>query len=122
VKHTLLVVEDAALNRELLVQLLENDYRLVLAGDGIEALDAVRREPPDLILMDLSLPRLDGWETTRRLKADAATAAIPVLVLSAHAMRGDEQRARDAGCDDFITKPIDEELLWATIRRHLGGG
>lgn len=121
-KHTLLVVEDAALNRELLVQLLENDYRLVLAGDGIEALDAVRREPPDLILMDLSLPRLDGWETTRRLKADAATAAIPVLVLSAHAMRGDEQRARDAGCDDFITKPIDEELLWATIRRHLGGG
>lgn len=119
-KKTLLIVEDAALNRELLVQLLEDDYRLVLAGDGVEALDAVRREAPDLILMDLSLPRLDGWETTRRLKADAATASIPIVVLSAHAMRGDQQRARDAGCDDFIAKPIDEQLLWATIRRCLG--
>lgn len=121
-KKTLLVVEDAALNRELLVQLLEDEYRLVLAGDGVEALEAVRREAPDLILMDLSLPLLDGWETTRRLKADAATVSIPIVVLSAHAMRSDEQRARDAGCDDFIAKPIDEQLLWATIRRHLGAG
>lgn len=121
-KKTLLVVEDAALNRELLVQLLEDDYHLLIAGDGLEAIDAARREAPDLILMDLSLPRLDGWEATRRLKADAATAAIPIVVLSAHAMRGDEERARDAGCDDFVAKPIDEDVLWATLRRHLGGG
>ncbi len=75
---------------------------------------------PDLILMDLSLPRMDGWEATRRLKADAATARIPLIVLSAHAMNGDEDRARAAGCDDFLTKPIDETVLFQTIARHLG--
>ncbi len=119
-KKTILIVEDVALNRDLLVQLLEDDYRLVLAGDGVSALESVAQARPDLVLMDLSLPRMDGWEATRRLKADPASAGIPVIVLSAHAMRGDEERARASGCDDFLTKPIDETLLFETMARHLG--
>lgn len=117
---TILIVEDVELNRELLVQLLENDYRLVLAGDGMAALECAGEARPDLILMDLSLPRMDGWEATRRLKADPRLASIPVIVLSAHAMRGDEERARASGCDDFLTKPIDEKLLFDKLARHLG--
>ncbi len=118
---TILIVEDVPLNRELLVQLLEDRYRLVLAEDGKAALECAAEEKPDLVLMDLSLPRMDGWEATRRLKADAAFSRIPVIVLSAHAMRGDEERARAIGCDDFLTKPIDEKLLFEKIARHLGG-
>jgi CheY-like chemotaxis protein len=117
---TVLIVEDVALNRDLLVQLLEDRYRLVLAADGVAALERSAEEPPDLILMDLSLPRMDGWEATRRLKADPALARIPVIVLSAHAMRGDEERARASGCDDFLIKPIDEALLYRMLERHLG--
>ena len=117
---TILIVEDVALNRDLLVQLLEDDYRLVLAADGQAALEKAMEAKPDLILMDLSLPRMDGWEATRRLKADAALAGIPIIVLSAHAMRGDEERARASGCDDFLTKPIDEALLYQKLVRHLG--
>lgn len=118
---TILIVEDVPLNRELLVQLLEDRYRLLLAEDGRTALARAAAEKPDLVLMDLSLPRMDGWEATRRLKADAELARIPVIVLSAHAMRGDEERARASGCDDFLTKPIDENLLFEKIARHLGG-
>lgn len=118
---TILIVEDVELNRELLVQLLENDYRLVLAADGATALERASETKPDLILMDLSLPHIDGWEATRRLKADEALSRIPVIVLSAHAMHGDEERARASGCDDFLTKPIDETLLFDRIARHLGG-
>lgn len=117
---TILIVEDVALNRDLLVQLLEERYRLLLAEDGVDALGRAASVEPDLILMDLSLPRMDGWEATRRLKADPALARIPVVVLSAHAMRGDEERARATGCDDFITKPIDEDILFGTLERHLG--
>lgn len=117
---TILVVEDAAMNRDLLVQLLEDRYRLVLAEDGIEALERAVETRPDLVLMDLSLPRMDGWEATRRLKADERLARIPVVVLSAHAMRGDEERARAAGCDDFLTKPIDETLLFDKLAQFLG--
>lgn len=117
---TILVVEDVALNRELLVQLLEDRYRLVLAEDGSAALACAAREKPDLILMDLSLPRVDGWEATRRLKADPGLSKIPVIVLSAHAMRGDEERARESGCDDFMSKPLDENLLFQKLERHLG--
>ena len=118
---TVLIVEDVELNRDLLVQLLQDDYRLVLAHDGQAALEKARDERPDLILMDLSLPRLDGWEATRRLKSDRSLAGIPVIALSAHAMRGDEEQARAAGCDDFLTKPIDETLLFQKLERHLGG-
>ena len=117
---TILVVEDVELNRELLVQLLQDDYRLVLAGDGMAALECAAATAPDLVLMDLALPRMDGWETTRRIKADPRLAHIPVIALSAHAMRGDEERARECGCDDFLTKPIDEGVLFEKIARHLG--
>jgi CheY-like chemotaxis protein len=116
---TILIVEDVALNRDLLLQLLQDDYALLIAEDGIAALAVAARSRPDLVLMDLSLPKLDGYEATRRLKADAATSRIPVVVLSAHAMKGDESRARAAGCDDFLTKPIDEDLLFAAITRQL---
>jgi CheY-like chemotaxis protein len=116
---TILIVEDIEMNRELLAQLLEDEHRLVFAGDGLAALERAAETRPDLILMDLSLPRLDGWEATRRLKSDPALAHIPVIVLSAHAMRGDEERARAIGCDDFLTKPIDEELLFSKIATHL---
>jgi CheY-like chemotaxis protein len=117
---TILIVEDIELNRELLAQLLEDGHRLVFAEDGVTALERAAETRPDLILMDLSLPRMDGWEATRRLKADPTLAHIPVIVLTAHAMRGDEERARECGCDDFLTKPIDETLLFQKVARHLG--
>lgn len=117
---TILIVEDVALNRDLLVQLLEDDYRLLIAEDGVEALHRAVEAKPDLVLMDLSLPRMDGWEATRRLKDDPLLARIPVIAVSAHAMRGDEERALACGCDDFLTKPIDEALLFETLARHLG--
>ena len=116
----ILIVEDVEVNRDLLVQLLEEEYTLFLAVDGAEGLAAAARNRPDLILMDLSLPVVDGWEAIRRLKSDAALAPIPVIALTAHAMSGDEEKARAAGCDDFLTKPIDENLLFATLRRWLG--
>ena len=117
---TILIVEDIELNRDLLAQLLEDDHRLVFAEDGAAAIERAADVRPDLILMDLSLPRMDGWEAIRRLKADGALAHIPVIVLTAHAMRGDEERARACGCEDFLTKPIDENLLFEKIARHLG--
>jgi two-component system, cell cycle response regulator DivK len=116
----ILIVEDVELNRDLLMQLLEDDYELATAGDGAAGVDKAASERPDLILMDLSLPVIDGWEATRRIKADAATAAIPVIALTAHAMSGDAEKARAAGCDDFMTKPIDEDLLFAKLRQWLG--
>lgn len=117
---TILIVEDIEPNRELLAQLLEDHHRLVFAEDGVAALARATETKPDLILMDLSLPRMDGWKATRQLKADPATARIPVIVLSAHAMKGDEDRARASGCDAFLTKPIDETLLFRTLARYLG--
>jgi CheY-like chemotaxis protein len=117
---TVLIVEDIEANRELLAQLLEDDHRLLFAEDGVAALERAAEARPDLILMDLSLPRMDGWEATRRLKADPALAHIPVIVITAHAMSGDEERARASGCDDFLTKPIDETVLFEKLARHLG--
>lgn len=118
---TILVVEDIELNRDLLAQLLGDRHDLVFAGDGEAALRAAAAHRPDLVLMDLSLPVLDGWQATRRLKADPALAAIPVIALTAHAMSGDAERARECGCDDVLTKPIDEDALDAAIARHLRG-
>jgi two-component system, cell cycle response regulator DivK len=115
----ILIVEDVDLNRDLLVQLLEGEYELLTAVDGAAGVELARRERPDLILMDLSLPVLDGWEATRRLKADAATRAIPVIALTAHAMHGEEERARACGCDDYLTKPIDEDRLFERLARYL---
>lgn len=116
----ILVVEDVEVNRDLLAQLLEGAYEVVMAEDGPAALAAAARERPDLILMDLSLPGIDGWEVARRLKADPSLRAIPVIALTAHAMLGDPERARAAGCDDYLSKPIDESLLFAKLKKHLG--
>jgi CheY-like chemotaxis protein len=117
---TILIVEDIEMNRDLLAQLLEHRYRLVFAGDGIGALERAATEKPDLVLMDLSLPRMDGWEATRRLKTDPALAHIPVIALTAHAMADDEARARAAGCDDFLTKPVEEDALFGKLATYLG--
>jgi len=89
------------------------------AVDGQEGLGLARAQKPDLILMDMSLPVLDGWEATRQLKADAATKAIPIIALTAHAMASDEQKAREAGCDDFDTKPVEFPRLLAKIQACL---
>ncbi|AIQ87981.1 MAG: response regulator [Cupriavidus sp.] len=115
----ILIVEDVELNRDLLTQLLEDTYELVIAVDGAAGVEMAIAHRPDLILMDLSLPLVDGWEATRRIKANASTAAIPVVAITANAMTGDEDRARAAGCDDFMTKPVDEDLLFVKLRHWL---
>ena len=107
-----LLVEDNELNRDMLSRrLLKKGHTVVMAVDGEEAVRAAAAELPDLILMDMSLPTIDGWEATRRLKADPALSAIPVIALTAHAMAGDRERALAAGCDEFDTKPIEFERL-----------
>ncbi|PVZ07384.1 response regulator receiver domain-containing protein [Methylobacterium radiotolerans] len=116
----ILIVEDVALNRDLLTQLLEDEYEILIAVDGAAGVDMAIAHRPDLILMDLSLPLVDGWEATRRIKANATTSAIPVMAITANAMSGDEDRARAAGCDDFMTKPVDEDLLFAKLQHWLG--
>lgn len=118
----ILIVEDLEFNRDLLVQLLEDNYEVLTAADGAEGITIAEREHPDLIIMDLSLPGIDGWEATRRIKADATLAHIPIIALSSHAMRGDEEKARQAGCDDYLSKPLDEDLLFAKLRHLLGEG
>ena len=117
-----LIVEDVELNRDLLVQLLEEDYELLTATNGAAGVELAERERPDLILMDLSLPVVDGWEATRRIKANPALRHIPIIALTAHAMMGDEDKARAAGCDDYLSKPIDEDLLFEKLVRFLGEG
>jgi CheY-like chemotaxis protein len=118
----ILIVEDMEYNRDLLVQLLEEEYEVVTAADGAAGIEAAARDRPDVILMDLSLPGIDGWEATRRLKARTETEAIPVIALTAHAMQGDEERARSCGCDDYLPKPLDEEQLFAKLTRLLAPG
>jgi CheY-like chemotaxis protein len=116
----ILIVEDVEFNRDLLVQLLEDDYKLLTATDGKAGIALAERERPDLILMDLSLPVLDGWEATRQIKANPTLQHIPVIALSSHAMRGDEERARQCGCDDYISKPLDEDVLFEKLAQLLG--
>ena len=113
----ILVVEDGEFNRDLLVQLLADEYTVVLAADGLEGLGKAELEKPDLILMDLGLPGVDGWEATRRIKASPALRRIPVVAITSHAMVGDETKARAAGCDEYVAKPIDEDVLLKTIRK-----
>jgi CheY-like chemotaxis protein len=98
---------------------LEDGFEVLVAGDGAEGLVIAAEERPDLILMDLNLPVVDGWEATRRLRADAGTRSIPIIALTAHAMAGDRERALAAGCDEFDTKPIDLERLLEKIRAVL---
>lgn len=114
-----LIIEDVDFNRELVVQLLEDKYQVIEAVDGQEGLELADQERPDIILMDLSLPVIDGWEATRRLKADETLRSIPVIALTAHAMVGDEEKARAAGCDDYLLKPLDEDELLALVAKYL---
>ena len=116
----ILLVEDNEMNRDMLSRrLARRGYDVEIAVDGAEGVRRARDGQPDLVLMDMSLPVLDGWEATRRLKADPATAAIPVIALTAHAMSGDEDKARAAGCDDFDTKPVELKRLLGKIRSWL---
>ena len=117
-----MVVEDNELSRDALSRRLERrGYRVVLAVDGQEAIDLGRAEKPDLILMDLGLPRVDGWEATRQLKADKTTRHIPIIVLSAHAMTNDRDKALQAGGDEFDTKPVRFQPLMEKIEALLAG-
>jgi len=116
----ILIVEDVKLNVELLTQLLEDEYELITASDGEEGVTMAAQEQPDLILMDMSLPVMNGWEATRCLKTNQALKHIPVIALTAHAMSGDEAKARAAGCDDYLTKPLNEDLLFEKVKRLLG--
>ena len=113
---TLLLVEDNELNRDMLSRRLrKRGYEVDIAVDGQEGLDRVQSARPDLILMDMSLPVVDGWEATRRLKADPATSDIPVIALTAHAMASDREKALEAGCDAYETKPVELPKLLKTI-------
>ncbi len=117
----ILIVEDNEMNRDMLSRrLARRGYEVAIAVDGEQGLAMAQAETPALILMDMSLPGLDGWEATRRLKAMPATQRIPVIALTAHAMAGDREKAVAAGCDDFDTKPIDLDRLLAKIEALLG--
>ena len=117
----ILLVEDNEMNRDMLSRRLERKgYTVTCAVDGREGVAKAQSQKPDLILMDMSLPVLDGWVATQQLKGDAATRAIPVIALTAHAMAEDEKKAREAGCDDYDTKPIELDRLLSKIQRLLG--
>ena len=117
----ILVVEDVELNLDLLVQLLEDDYEVLTAMDGAAGIKLTERERPDLILMDLSLPIIDGWEAARRIKTTDHLKHIPIIALTAHAMVGDVEDALTAGCDDYMAKPLDEDLLFEKLDHFLAG-
>ena len=117
----ILIVEDNEMNRDMLSRrLARRGYEIVLAVDGGEGIAAATTESPDLILMDMSLPVIDGWEAARRLKAEPLTRAIPVIGLTAHAMAGDRDKVLEAGCDDYDTKPVELPRLLQKIETLLG--
>jgi len=119
----ILLVEDNEMNRDMLSRrLIRKGYDVVMAEDGRQGVELAGTALPDLILMDMSLPVIDGWEATRRIKASEATKAIPVIALTAHAMVGSQEHALDAGCDDFDTKPIDLPRLLGKIEALLQRG
>ena len=116
-----LLVEDNEMNRDMLSRrLIRRGFQVVFAVDGQQGVDLARSERPDIILMDMSLPAIDGWEATRRVKADNATRSVPVIGLTAHAMAGDREKAIEAGCDDYETKPVELDRLINKIERLLG--
>ena len=118
----ILLVEDNEQNRDMLCRRLQRKGHTVLtAGDGERAVELAKAESPDLVLMDLNLPVLDGWSATRRIKDGPATCRIPVIALTAHAMSGDRQKALSAGCDDYDTKPVELSRLLGKIEKLLGG-
>jgi CheY-like chemotaxis protein len=117
----ILIVEDNELNRDVLSRrLLRRGFQVLLAADGLDALTIAHDAEPDLILLDLGMPTIDGWECARRLKKDRATWTIPIIALTAHAMLGDREKALNAGCDDFDTKPIDFDGLLEKMNRLMG--
>lgn len=119
--YKILLVEDNEMNRDMLSRrLARKGYEVVLAVDGPSGVAMAQSESPDLVLMDMSLPTVDGWEATRRLKADASTQHIPVIALTAHAMSGDREKALEAGCDDYDTKPVELARLLGKIEALLG--
>ena len=116
----ILLVEDQEMNRDMLSRRLKKrGYEVAIAVDGAEGVEKARSDSPDLILMDMSLPVMDGWEATRTLKADEATRAIPVVALTAHAMSTDREKAVEAGCDGYETKPVDLPRLLGTMEKLL---
>jgi CheY-like chemotaxis protein len=116
----ILLVEDNEMNRDMLSRRLERKgYSISVALDGQQAVDMAAADPPALILMDMSLPVLDGWEATRRLRADERTRTIPIIALTAHAMQGDEQKTKEAGCDDYDTKPVELPRLLSKMKALL---
>jgi two-component system cell cycle response regulator DivK len=119
----LLLVEDNEMNRDMLSRrLVRRGYEVAIAVDGAEGVAMTRTEMPDLVLMDMSLPVVDGWEATRRIKAEPATKHLPVIGLTAHAMAGDREKALEAGCDDYDTKPIELDRLLSKIEALLSSG
>jgi two-component system cell cycle response regulator DivK len=119
----ILLVEDNEMNRDMLSRrLIRRGYDIVLAVDGQEGIATARAEHPDLILMDMSLPVIDGWEATRQLKAEPGTCAIPIIGLTAHSMAGDREKVLEAGCDDYDTKPVELPRLLQKIEALLGRG
>ena len=116
----ILLVEDNEMNRDMLSRrLIRNGYEVVIAIDGQQGVDIALSERPDLILMDMSLPVIDGWEATRRIKANDATRGTPMIALTAHAMAGDREKAMEAGCEDYDTKPIEISRLLGKIEALL---
>jgi len=117
----ILLVEDNDLNRDMLSRRLQRKgHEVLMAADGMQGLLMAESETPDLVLLDMSLPVIDGWEAARRLKASPATAHVPIIALTAHAMSGDRERAIAAGCDDYDTKPVDFPQLLAKIDKLVG--
>lgn len=114
---TILIVEDIDLNIDLLSQILEDDYNLLVARDGAQGVALAEQEHPDLILMDISLPVMDGYQATQNIRRTFPT--LPIIGLSAHAMQGDDEKAKAAGCTDYLTKPVDEDLLIRKLKQYL---
>jgi len=116
-----LLVEDNEMNRDMLSRrLIRRGFEVVFAVDGKQGVDLARSEKPDIILMDMSLPVMDGWQATRCVKSDDATRSVPVIGLTAHAMSGDREKAIEAGCDDYDTKPVEIDRLIGKMERLLG--
>ena len=117
----ILLIEDNEMNRDMLARRLQKrGFDMLLAEDGLAGVDLAQKQKPDLILMDMSLPKLDGWEASKQLKADPQTAGIPIIALTAHAMAEDREKALGAGCDEFETKPVDLASLLAKMETLLG--
>ena len=118
--NKILMVEDNEMNRDMLSRRLERkNFEVIIAIDGQAGVNMALSESPDLILMDMNLPVIDGWEATRQIKANPATKHIPIIALTAHAMAGDEQRALDAGCDDYDSKPVNFKQLLGKIEKFI---